>query len=67
MIKIQMNGKEHELERAMTIDELLESLNIPAAGTAVALNETIVPRDKRCSCIINENDRIEIIRAIGGG
>lgn len=51
----------------MTIAKLVESLGIPMSGVAIAVNDEIVPRDRYVSHVIREGDRLEVIRAIGGG
>ncbi len=66
-MRIILNGEKHELEREGTVAELLEQLETPAAGTAVAVNSAIVPRDDYASTMIRHDDRVEVIRAIGGG
>lgn len=66
-MRIILNGGEHELEREGTVAELLEQLETPTAGTAVAVNSTIVPREDYAATVVREGDRVEIIRAIGGG
>lgn len=66
-MKIKLNGREYEAENGITIGSLLSLLEVGAAGTAVAINETIIPRDTHVTHIINEGDRVEVVRAIGGG
>lgn len=67
MMQITINGCGHELEQDMTIADLLEMLLVARPGTAVAVNETIVPRDEHERRRIVAGDRVEIVRAIGGG
>lgn len=51
----------------MNIAELLEWRNIPGAGTAVALNNRLVPRNRWDSQYLNNDDDIVIISAAFGG
>ena len=67
MISIRLNGRDHQLNIEMSVAMLLEHLDIPCAGTAVAINNSIVPREQHDEHRIRSGDRIEIIRAIGGG
>ena len=67
MISIMLNGCDHQLSVEMSVATLLEHLDIPRAGTAVAINNSIVPREQHDEQRIRKGDRIEIIRAIGGG
>lgn len=67
MVTITLNGKRHEAGDLMTIAKLVESLAIPISGVAIAVNDEIIPRDRYVSHVIREGDRLEVIRAIGGG
>ncbi len=51
----------------MNVRELLEWRNIPSAGTAVAVDNKLVPRDKWDSRYIKEDETITIISAAFGG
>ncbi|MFA5811536.1 MAG: sulfur carrier protein ThiS [bacterium] len=66
-MKIILNGKEHELNIEMPLTQLLHQLDVPRAGTAVAINGAIVPRDRHDTHKLVERDRVDILRAIGGG
>ena len=67
-MKLRLNGAWTQTDAA-TVRALLESLEIPPAqsGTAVAINEAIVPRSKWEESILKDGDNIEIIRAVAGG
>lgn len=67
MQTITINGKEHDLEKEMSISALLDSLGIQRQGTAVSINSKIVQRDLHDERTISDGDSVEIIRAIGGG
>jgi sulfur carrier protein len=67
MTNIYLNGETRSISGEVSITKLLEELNIPCAGTAVALNETVVAGGNHAEQVVREGDRIEIIRAIGGG
>lgn len=62
-----INGEERDLEAATTIAKLLELLGAPSNGVAVARNECVVARARHATEIVQEGDRIEIIRAVAGG
>jgi thiamine biosynthesis protein ThiS len=66
-MKIIVNGEVREIEEGTTIAILLQGLDIPQAGTAVAIGDSIVSRDEHDTRPIVEGERVEIIRAIGGG
>ena len=67
MISIALNGRDHELNTEVSVGELLEHLNIPPAGTAVAINSSLISRERHDEHRIRNGDSVEIIRAIGGG
>jgi len=66
-MKIMINGESSEVEAGTTIQSLLERLEIPLAGTAVALGDSIVPQSEHGTRVLGDGDRVEVIRAIGGG
>lgn len=64
---ITINGESRELAAGATLDALLELLGVPRDGTAVALNEGVVPRAEHASTALRDGDRLEIIVAVAGG
>jgi len=66
-MKITLNGDPKELPAPMTIQELLDSLNIPSGRVACELNVKIIRRAQYSTTTIQEGDSVEIIQAIGGG
>jgi sulfur carrier protein len=54
---------------ADTVAELLRLMDIDPTrrGTAVALNDTVVPRARWDEIQLKDGDRLEIIRAVQGG
>jgi sulfur carrier protein len=66
-MKIELNGKEHDLARAMSVEEFLQSIKIPPAGTAVVINGGVIAREQQPTHRIAAGDRVDIVRAIGGG
>ena len=68
-MKIKLNGELKILNDSNLLDEVIKSyLNgKEARGIAVALNSTIVPKQKWNETALNENDEIEIVHAVQGG
>ena len=64
---ITLNDKRHIIVDGIRISDLFEELNIPHAGTAVAVNGRIIPRDDHGTYIIVKDDTVDILRPIGGG
>lgn len=54
-------------EHDMNIRDLLEWRNVPDSGTAVALNNKLVPRTKWDSTYLREDDVVTLISAAFGG
>lgn len=65
-MKITLNGSGHETS-APTIAALLQELQLPERGIAVARNQNVVRRLEHEATALQEHDVIEIIRAVQGG
>ena len=64
---IQLNGQEKELEKPVTIGELLRHLNLHEGRIAVEVNLEIIDRQKFPSFQLKEGDKVEVISFVGGG
>ena len=67
MISITLNGESRKIAEAKTVAELLDDLDIPTAGTAVAVNGVVVPHDRHGTLTIAGGERVDVLRPIGGG
>lgn len=65
-MKIQLNGEKREVS-AHTISELLQEIEAPLQGVAVAVNSRVVRRAEHATTNLQDNDNVEIIRAVQGG
>ena len=65
-MNIKLNGEDKEVA-AHTVAELLGELEAPAQGVAVALNGRVVRRAELPTTQLQEDDEVEIIRAVQGG
>jgi sulfur carrier protein len=66
-MQVTVNGNPMELPPGLTIEALLTHLSVRRQYTAVALNREVTPRDEYATTVLNEGDRIEIVRPMGGG
>jgi len=67
-VKLIVNEKESIFEKSeLTIDELLQKLNIEKSGIAVVVNGDIVRRVRFAEYKLKEGDRVDIITMVGGG
>jgi len=67
MITIILNGEPRQVNSGATIEQILEELNLSQNRLAVEVNQDIVPRSEFSSRTFNEQDKVEIVQAIGGG
>lgn len=66
-MKIQLNGETKDLEKELTLSELLASLSIQKEKVVVEHNLEIVPRSGLSGVVVKDGDRIEIVHFVGGG
>ena len=64
---ITVNGEERTSDPGTTLASLLEAFGVRADGTAVALNDDVVPRARHAETVLRDGDRLEIIVAVAGG
>ena len=64
---VKLNGEEKEIDNALTISQLLESLGIAKGNVAIELNENVILKRKYEYTILKDNDCLEIVRFVGGG
>ena len=63
-----LNGAPHDVTDAATVADVVPSGDAEKArGVAVALNGTVVRRAEWASTRLSAGDRIEVLRAVGGG
>ena len=55
------------LPTGSSLQQALEARDLKPQGIATAINGTVIPAAKRESTILNEGDRIVIIKAFYGG
>ncbi|GAB3434533.1 sulfur carrier protein ThiS [Massilia solisilvae] len=66
MPDIELNGAPHRLAGATLLD-LAESLGVADQMVALAVNRNVVPRSRWHACTLEDRDKVELVRAIGGG
>jgi len=66
-MKIVLNGDQKEFNSELTIQQLLDQLQIPAGRVACEVNLRIVKRAFYGATILKDGDAVEVIQAIGGG
>ena len=66
-IKIQLNGKKHQIKIGCNIQKLLKILRKDNNKVSVELNGEIADKNKYSKILLKKNDKIEIVQFIGGG
>jgi sulfur carrier protein len=66
-MKILINGETVDLEGEMTITEFLRSRGVTEALVAVEHNLRFVRRGEWSETRLQEDDRLEVVRILGGG
>jgi sulfur carrier protein len=67
MINIILNGKEIKINKLISVQQLLIKENLDKKMLAVAINGSIIEKQDYEQRIIQKEDRIEIVRPVGGG
>ncbi len=65
-MELIINGEKKNLECEKVL-ELLDVLNLDKDTVAVELNKNIVHRDKFNNTKLKDNDKLEIVKVVGGG
>ena len=66
-MKITVNGQRHQLEPDISLDQLIELLDLQDKKLAIEVNQEIVPRSQYPLHRLQDQDQVEIVQAIGGG
>ena len=66
-MNIVLNGELCRLDDGCTLQRLAEQQGLSRERFAVEVNLCIVPRSRLAAYRLCEGDRVEIVRAVGGG
>ena len=66
-LSIVLNGESYELPKRVSVLELFELLDLSTRFMAVEINDEIIFRDSWGSYLLSQDDKVELVRAIGGG
>lgn len=66
-MEIFINGKSIATDRPVSLAELLRQQGIPTEGTAVAINNRVIPRNQWGSTPVEDQMKITVISAVCGG
>jgi len=66
-MEIELNGAPHPVAENLNVQDLITSLDLANKSLAVAINREVVPRSKWAERVLLPSDRVDIVKAIGGG
>jgi sulfur carrier protein len=64
---IIINGEPSDMAADITVAALLEALDVPSRGVAVAVDAEVVPRGSWETFAIADGARVEVLIAVQGG
>ena len=66
-MKVYINQNETEVPEDITVQELLDRQQTAAEGTAMAIDNKLVPKSEWSNRTLADGDKITLIRATFGG
>ena len=66
-MNILVNDEPHHFDKPITLHDLLCLLALNATGSALAVNQVIIPRDNWPSRLLEDGDQVLLFQAIAGG
>jgi len=67
MIEIELNGEARRVPPQHTLNDLVDALSLTGQALALAVNRNVVPRQQWTQRVLQAQDKVDIVRAIGGG
>lgn len=67
MIQITVNGRSVEIESPMTVEQVLDEVDVPPNYLAVEINAEVVPREEFTTRVVGPGDDVEVVTLVGGG
>ncbi|MHB8847849.1 MAG: sulfur carrier protein ThiS [Burkholderiales bacterium] len=67
MIELTINGVRKQIRKSATMADLIIELDLAGKKLAVERNGDIVPRSAYPATLLQADDKLEIVIAVGGG
>ena len=67
MVEIELNGAAHALPDDASLVDLVDMLGLSGQALALAVNRRVVPRERWLETRLQPADKVDVVRAIGGG
>jgi len=66
-MKITVNGQTVEIDDSMTVEQVLDTVDVPPNYLAVEVNAEVVPREEYTTHRLHTGDEVELVTLVGGG
>ena len=66
-ISIELNGEVRTVSDSDSVQDLIDALSLTNQALAIAVNREVVPRAKWREYRFAVGDKVDVVRAIGGG
>ena len=66
-VTVTINGTERQVPDGATLVKVIEALDVPAAGVAVAVNGAVVRRADWPTTALADGATVEVLTAVQGG
>ncbi len=66
-ISIDLNGEARTIADSDSVQDLIDALSLTNQALAVAVNREVVPRSKWREHRFVSGDKVDVVKAIGGG
>jgi len=66
-MEIELNGTPHAIAENFNVQDLIAALELTGKSLAVAINREVVPRQRWAEHALQPGDKVDIVKAIGGG
>lgn len=67
MISITVNGEPVSIDSEMSVQQLLDTVDVPPNYLAVEVNANVVAREQYADTIVRDGDQVEVVTLVGGG
>jgi thiamine biosynthesis protein ThiS len=66
-LRVYVNGETREFSETISLDQLVDQLELPAMRLAIEVNRKVVRRADWVATKLHDGDHIEIVHFVGGG
>ena len=66
-MRVYINGEIREFSDTISLDQLVDDLELPATRLAIEVNRKVVRRADWVATKLHDGDHIEIVHFVGGG